>query len=65
MHKFFSIVGTYIRNKSYQHGRADLEVGFLVFQFLLTTIERMHDDRLWRKRNGRECDVFFQKNIKP
>jgi len=46
MHNFISIVETYIRKKSYQHGGAHLEVIFLVFQFLQMNAEQIQDDRL-------------------
>jgi hypothetical protein len=46
VHEVFSIVETYIRKKSYQHGGTHLEVGFLAFQFPLMTAEQIYDDRI-------------------
>jgi len=66
MHQGCSIVESHIRKKSYQNGGAHLEVGFLVFQFLLMTAEQIYNDMLSGETEAlRKCDVFFQKNIKP
>ena len=53
MHMVFSVVETYIRTKSYPHGGAHLEVGFLMFQFLLMSTEQIYDDWLSGEKKKR------------
>ena len=65
MHKDFSIVETYIRKKSYQHRGAHLEVGFLVYEFLLMTGEQIYNDRLsGEKETVRNATFSFRKTLK-